>query len=99
MGREEGAVAVALFCGPNLKSLTLLFCCWPVSCVLYLFSQRGQFFREKYEWDELASRGLWTFGPDENGPNVLIDDTLPSTDSKNDEKKKLYSVRDSVEQG
>lgn len=40
--------------------------------------ERGTFFQEKYQWDLLASRSIWAFGPDENGPNVLLDDTLPS---------------------
>jgi U5 small nuclear ribonucleoprotein component len=39
---------------------------------------RGKFFEEKYQWDLLASRSIWAFGPDENGPNILLDDTLPS---------------------
>jgi U5 small nuclear ribonucleoprotein component len=39
---------------------------------------RGKFFQEKYQWDLLASRSIWAFGPDENGPNILLDDTLPS---------------------
>jgi U5 small nuclear ribonucleoprotein component len=40
--------------------------------------ERGGFFQEKYQWDLLASRSIWAFGPDDNGPNVLLDDTLPS---------------------
>ncbi|KAJ8515428.1 hypothetical protein ONZ45_g7163 [Pleurotus djamor] len=40
--------------------------------------ERGGFFQEKYQWDLLASRSIWAFGPDENGPNILLDDTLPS---------------------
>lgn len=39
---------------------------------------RGKFFEQKYQWDLLASRSIWAFGPDENGPNILLDDTLPS---------------------
>lgn len=41
--------------------------------------ERGTFLRDKYQWDVLASRSIWAFGPDENGPNMLLDDTLPST--------------------
>lgn len=41
--------------------------------------ERGTFFQEKYQWDLLASRSIWTFGPEEQGPNILLDDTLPST--------------------
>jgi U5 small nuclear ribonucleoprotein component len=40
--------------------------------------ERGKFFEEKYQWDLLASRSIWSFGPDEHGPNILLDDTLPS---------------------
>ncbi|KAI9695648.1 MAG: hypothetical protein M1820_008495 [Bogoriella megaspora] len=55
----------------------------------------GQFFQEKYEWDILASRNIWAFGPDETGPNILRNDTLP-TDI---DKKLLTSARDSLKQG
>ena len=41
--------------------------------------ERGSFFQEKYQLDLLASRSIWAFGPDDNGPNILLDDTLPST--------------------
>ena len=34
------------------------------------------FFMKNYKWDALAVRGLWAFGPDAQGPNVLLDDTL-----------------------
>lgn len=40
--------------------------------------ERGKHFESKYQWDLLASRSIWAFGPDENGPNILMDDTLPS---------------------
>lgn len=40
--------------------------------------ERGKFFESKYQWDLLASRNIWAFGPEENGANVLINDTLPS---------------------
>ncbi|KIR29756.1 U5 small nuclear ribonucleoprotein component [Cryptococcus deuterogattii 99/473] len=57
--------------------------------------ERGKFFESKYQWDLLASRNIWAFGPDENGPNALINDTLPSeVDSK-----LLSSVKESVKQG
>ena len=36
------------------------------------------YFREKYDWDLLAARSIWAFGPSQNGPNILLDDTLPS---------------------
>ena len=35
------------------------------------------FFQQKYDWDLLASRSVWAFGPDpNNGPNILLDDCL-----------------------
>ncbi len=37
----------------------------------------GKFFEENYGWDLLASRSIWAFGSDEQGPNILQDDTLP----------------------
>ena len=38
----------------------------------------GEFFQTKYDWDLLAARSIWAFGPDNTGPNILVDDTLPS---------------------
>ncbi|MDI1488194.1 MAG: hypothetical protein OHK93_007468 [Ramalina farinacea] len=55
----------------------------------------GQFFEEKYDWDKLASRNIWAFGPDEMGPNILQNDTLPSQV----DKKLLNSVREGIRQG
>lgn len=57
--------------------------------------ERGKFFENKYQWDLLASRNIWAFGPEENGANVLINDTLPSEV----DAKLLASVRESVKQG
>jgi U5 small nuclear ribonucleoprotein component len=37
-----------------------------------------KFFQTKYDWDVLAARSIWAFGPDITGPNILVDDTLPS---------------------
>ncbi len=42
----------------------------------------GKFFEEKYGWDMLAARSIWAFGPDEMGPNILQDDTLPTEVSR-----------------
>ncbi|KXN85686.1 hypothetical protein AN958_10869 [Leucoagaricus sp. SymC.cos] len=56
---------------------------------------RGKFFEEKYQWDLLASRSIWAFGPYENGPNILLDDTLPSQV----DKKLLGSVKEHIKQG
>ncbi|GAO51234.1 P-loop containing nucleoside triphosphate hydrolase protein [Saitoella complicata NRRL Y-17804] len=61
---------------------------WPIR-------QVGKFFEENYQWDLLASRSIWAFGPDDQGPNILQDDTLPSEV----DKKLLNSVRESVRQG
>ncbi|KKK23791.1 hypothetical protein AOCH_000290 [Aspergillus ochraceoroseus] len=55
----------------------------------------ARFFEEKYDWDKLAARSIWAFGPDDMGPNILQDDTLPSQI----DKKLLGSVRDSITQG
>ena len=38
----------------------------------------ANYFEETYGWDKLAARSIWAFGPDEMGPNILQDDTLPS---------------------
>ena len=57
--------------------------------------ERGTFFQEKYQWDLLASRSIWAFGPDESGSNILLDDTLPSQV----DKKMLVSVKEHIKQG
>jgi U5 small nuclear ribonucleoprotein component len=38
----------------------------------------AEFFQTGYGWDVLASRNIWAFGPDANGPNALLNDTLPT---------------------
>ncbi|ERN10847.1 110 kDa U5 small nuclear ribonucleoprotein component CLO [Amborella trichopoda] len=55
----------------------------------------GDFFQSKYDWDLLAARSIWAFGPDKQGPNILLDDTLPSEVDKN----MLNAVKDSIVQG
>lgn len=55
----------------------------------------GDFFQQKYDWDLLAARSIWAFGPDRAGPNVLLDDTLPSEV----DKALLGAVRESIVQG
>ncbi|XP_003748347.1 116 kDa U5 small nuclear ribonucleoprotein component [Galendromus occidentalis] len=55
----------------------------------------GEFFQHKYDWDLLAARSIWAFGPDSQGPNILVDDTLPSEV----DKTRLSSVKDSIVQG
>lgn len=72
-----------------------------VTCLVYInnkyFNLRkkiGEFFQSKYDWDLLAARSIWAFGPDTTGPNILVDDTLPSEVDKNI----LRSIRDSIVQ-
>ena len=55
----------------------------------------GEFFQNKYDWDLLAARSIWAFGPDSTGPNILVDDTLPSEV----DKSLLGSIKDSIVQG
>lgn len=55
----------------------------------------GKFFEERFGWDLLASRNIWAFGPDDMGPNVLVNDTLPSEV----DQKVLRSVRETMKQG
>ncbi|KAF8313997.1 P-loop containing nucleoside triphosphate hydrolase protein [Clavulina sp. PMI_390] len=57
--------------------------------------ERGKQFEERYQWDLLASRSIWAFGPDDSGPNILLDDTLPSEV----DKKLLGAVKEHVKQG
>ncbi|KAK6915007.1 Elongation factor EFG, domain V-like [Dillenia turbinata] len=55
----------------------------------------GDFFHTKYDWDVLAARSIWAFGPDKQGPNILLDDTLSGEVDKN----LLNAVKDSIVQG
>jgi len=55
----------------------------------------GKYFEENYNWDLLASRNIWAFGPSDNGPNILVNDTLPIEV----DKTLLNSIRESVKQG
>jgi len=55
----------------------------------------GEFFQTKYDWDLLAARSIWAFGPDSAGPNILVDDTLPSEV----DKSLLNSCKDFIVQG
>ena len=55
----------------------------------------GEFFQKNYDWDLLAARSVWGFAPDERGPNVLCDDTLPSEVNK----QLLGSIREFILQG
>ncbi|UKZ48777.1 hypothetical protein TrVGV298_003007 [Trichoderma virens] len=55
----------------------------------------AKFFEENHGWDKLAARSIWAFGPDEMGPNILQDDTLPTEV----DKKLLNTVKESIRQG
>ena len=44
---------------------------------------------DKYEWDQHDARKLWTFGPDNSGPNLLVDQTKAV--------QYLNEIRDSME--
>ncbi|KAI9206814.1 P-loop containing nucleoside triphosphate hydrolase protein [Polychytrium aggregatum] len=55
----------------------------------------GEHFTSNYGWDILAARNIWAFGPDEYGPNILVNDTLPAET----DRQLLLSVRDSIRQG
>lgn len=53
------------------------------------------FLQSNYEWDALAARSVWAFGPDVNGPNVLLDDTIPGEV----DKTLMKAIQQSVVQG
>jgi len=55
----------------------------------------GDFFVKNYEWDILAARSVWAFGPEKFGPNVLLNDTFADEVDQN----LLNSVKDSIIQG
>ncbi|KAK6424327.1 hypothetical protein LTR95_016393, partial [Oleoguttula sp. CCFEE 5521] len=55
----------------------------------------GKFFEENYGYDLLASRNIWAFGPSDSGPNILQNDTIPTSI----DAKLLRSVRDTIKQG
>ena len=55
----------------------------------------GKFFEENYGYDLLASRNIWAFGPNDEGPNILQNDTLPSEV----DPKLVRQVRDTIKQG
>lgn len=57
--------------------------------------QLAKVFQERYGWDALAARSIWAFGPADDGPNVLVDDTLPDEV----DKKQLYLIREHIKQG
>lgn len=48
-----------------------------------------------YQWDALAARSVWAFGPDVSGPNVLLDDSIPGEV----DKSLMKAIQQSVIQG
>lgn len=57
--------------------------------------EMSRVFQERYHWDAMASRSIWAFGPDDMGPNILQNDTLPTEV----DRRLLGSIRESVRQG
>jgi len=39
------------------------------------FKTRGRYLADKYDYDITEARKIWCFGPDTNGPNILVDCT------------------------
>ena len=39
------------------------------------FKTRGRYLADKYEYDITEARKIWCFGPDTQGPNILVDCT------------------------
>merc|ERR1712032_1331195 len=37
------------------------------------FKTRGRYLADKYDYDVTEARKIWCFGPDTNGPNLMID--------------------------
>lgn len=54
----------------------------------------GEFFK-KYDWDILEAHSIWTFGPDDNGPNLLLNETIPTEI----DPKLLNTCKDSIIRG
>lgn len=55
----------------------------------------GKFFQDNYDYDMLAARNIWAFGPEDQGPNILQNDTIPGEV----DQTILRSVRDTIRQG
>jgi U5 small nuclear ribonucleoprotein component len=58
-------------------------------------SKLAKHFEKEYSWDILASRNIWAFGPDMNGPNIFLNDIIPGEV----DPKSLLAIKDSVIQG
>lgn len=39
------------------------------------FKVRARYLNERYDYDVTEARKIWCFGPDGNGPNILVDCT------------------------
>lgn len=55
----------------------------------------AKFFQDHYDWDLMASRNIWAFGPDSMGANILINDTIPTEV----DRELLNSVKGSIIHG
>lgn len=64
-------------------------------CIDWKQKDVENFFQDQYGWDLLAARSIWHFGPTNDGPNILLDDTLGS----HKEKALLFDIKDSIVQG
>lgn len=51
--------------------------------------------RDKYNWDSLAARSVWSFGPTVTGTSILCDDTLPDEV----DKKQLLELKEYILKG
>merc|ERR1719450_461900 len=38
--------------------------------------EKARTFREKFDWDENSARKIWCYGPETEGANLVVDDTL-----------------------
>ncbi|KAL7713464.1 Elongation factor 2 [Entamoeba marina] len=42
---------------------------------IWMLKKRANILANKYDWDVYECRKIWCFGPDNIGPNILVDDT------------------------
>ena len=88
---QNGANTITIICEPLETELA----CDLDAGKLSIDSQLKKSLRTRYGWDSLAARSLWSFGPDELGPNALLDDTLPDEVDKD----LLSNMKDAIVQG
>ena len=55
----------------------------------------SEYLENHFDWDILASNNVWAFGPDFEGPNILVNDSYPTPTNQ----KLLGEVRNSIVQG